>query len=167
MPCKKRKLVKDIDFPENIPTDYAPVVNKRGLPPGTEYLEISFTIEDNYHSSTPDIIDQPTPAGNHGHYGLAFGVKSPEIPTEESCKISTDPLEQKIKIQRLYDVAILEASVGKNKRHHFWTGQYKKGVANVNVDDANKTMWTQGYEMSPSAPTGVTTTPTANAPRST
>ena len=163
MPCKKRKYVKDIDFPENIPTDYAPVVNKRGLPPGTEYLDISFTIEDNYRSSKPDIIDQPTPAGNLGHYGIAFGVKFPEIPPEESCKVSTDPLEQKIKIQRLYDVAILEASVGKNKRHHFWTGQYRKGLTAVNVDDANKQMWRQGYQMSASAPTGVATTPTDGA----
>ena len=142
--------MKEIDFPENIPTDYAPVVNKRGLPPGTEFLEFSFTIADNYQSTTPDIIDQPTPTGNLGHYGIAFGVKFPEIPPEESCSISTDPLEQQIKkIHHLYDVAILEASVGKNYRHHFWTGQYKKGINPTNVDDANKQMWTQGYEMSP------------------
>ena len=126
MPCKKRKLVKDIDFPENIPTDYAPVVNKRGLPPGTEYLEVSFTIQDNFDSTEPDIMEQPTLSGNKGYYGFAFGVKFPEIPPEEACSISTDPLDQKIKIQRLYDVAILEASVGKNVRHHFWTENTKR-----------------------------------------
>ena len=59
MPCKKRKLEKDIDFPENIPTDYQPVVNKRGPPPGIEYLDISFTIQDNSFSSQKDIISSP------------------------------------------------------------------------------------------------------------
>ena len=113
MPCKKRNLVKDIDFPENIPTDYQPVVNKRGLPPGTEYLDISFTVQDNFYSSAKDIIEQDTPTGNKGYYGFAFGVKFPEIPPEEACSSSTDPLNQKIKVQRLYGVAILEASVGK------------------------------------------------------
>ena len=116
MPCKKGKLVKDIDFPENIPTDYQPVVNKRGLPPGTECLDISFTIQDNFFSSEKDIIEIDTPTNNKGYYGLAFGVKFPEIPPEEACSSSTDPLNQKIKVQRLYDVAILEASVEKKLR---------------------------------------------------
>ena len=164
MPCKKRKLVKDIEFPENIPTDYQPVVNKRGLPPGTEYLDISFTIQDNSFSSQKDIIEIDTPTGNKGYYGLAFGVKFPEIPPEEACSTSTDPLEQKIKVQRLYDVAIVEASVGKNCRHYFWTGAYKKGVQDVVVDDANKKMWNQRYQMSLSIPSGtsLTTTNTQN-----
>ena len=105
--------MKDIDFPENIPTDYQPVVNKRGLPPGTEYLDISFTIQDNFFSAQKDIIEIDTPTNNKGYYGLAFGVTFPEIPPEEACSTSTDPLEQKIKVQRLYDVAIVEASVGK------------------------------------------------------
>ena len=151
MPCKKRKLVKDIDFPENIPTDYAPVVNKRGLLLELN-IEVFFTIEDNFNSTDDPIIEQETPSGNKGYYGFAFGVKFPEIPPEEACSISTDPLEQKIKIQRLYDVGILEASVGKNVRHHFWTGKYQKGVQEVKVDDANKRMWTQEYEISTSSP---------------
>ena len=164
MPCKKRKYVKDIDFPENIPTDYQPVVNKRGLSPGTEYLDISFTIQDNFFYAQKDIIEIDTPTNNKGYYGLAFGVKFPEIPPEEACSTSTDPLEQKIKVQRLYDVAIVEASVGKNCRHHFWTGGYKKEVQDVVVDDANKKMWNQGYEMSLSIPSGtsLTTTNTQN-----
>ena len=141
MPCKKRKLVKDIDFPENIPTDYAPVVNKIGLPPGTEYLEVTLTIQDNPWNTEPDVMSQPPLTGDKG---LSFGVKFPEIPPEEACSISTDPLEQMIKIQRLYDVAIVEASVGKNVRHHFWTGKYQKGIQEVKVDDSNKKMWNQG-----------------------
>ena len=102
-----------MDFPENIPTDYQPVVNKRGLPPGTEYLDVSFTIQNNQYTSSKDIILGGTPAADKGYYGFAFGVKFPEIPPQEACS-TTDPLNQKIKVQRLYDVAVLEASLGKN-----------------------------------------------------
>ena len=31
-------------------------------------------------------------------------------------------------------------------------GEYKKGIQEVTVDDANKRMWAQGYKMSTSAP---------------
>ena len=161
MPCKKRKYVKDMDFPENIPTDYQPVVNKRGLPPGTEYLDVSFTIQNNEFSTQRDIILGGTPPADKGYYGFAFGVKFPEIPPQEACSSSTDPLNQKIKIQRLYDVAVLEASLGKNNRHHFWTGQPGKGTMSTKVEDANKLMWDMGYEMS-LAPQGTYSTGVAN-----
>ena len=103
------------------------------------------------YSTAENITAQNTPT-NKGYFGMAFRGKFPEIPPEEACSTSTDPLKQEIKVPRLYDVAIIEASEGKNCRNHFWTGEQRKGIQEVTVDDANNRMWTQGYEMSTSAP---------------
>ena len=52
-------------------------------------------MQNNVYSTAENIIAQNTPT-DKGYFGMAFRVKFPEIPPEEACSTSTDPLEQEI-----------------------------------------------------------------------